>query len=142
MRLRTHNKDSAWELKTRLNWSGPKLHHQCYGHHGLSWAMEPFICILSPFPSSEGVGHLFSVGLFCSSQKLSIKTSLWCSPFHFSGSHWCKEMNQRGFTQTHILSGRVPEKESHSGIYQIAAQGSRYDIVVYIWTSKRNVLDF
>lgn len=55
----SHYKDSAWELKTRLNWSGAKLHHLCHRHLGLSQAMEPFICIFSPFPSSKGAGHFF-----------------------------------------------------------------------------------
>lgn len=60
----SHDKDAAWQLETRLNWSGAKLHHQCHRHLGLSQAMEPFICIFSRFPSGEGVGPLFQAGLY------------------------------------------------------------------------------
>lgn len=63
----SHYKDSAWELETRLNWSGAKLHHFCHGRLGLWQTMVPFICIFSQFPSSKGAGRLFSTDLFDSS---------------------------------------------------------------------------
>lgn len=58
----SHYKDSARQLKTRLNCNGAKLHHRCHRHLGLSQPMDPFICILCSsclWPFAEGVSCLF-----------------------------------------------------------------------------------
>lgn len=92
MRLRTlsHYKESACELKTRLNCSGAELHHQCHRHLGLSQAIQPFICMF--WFISFWLGCWLSLlGRPVLAQKLSINTFSWCPTFQHSASHRWRE---------------------------------------------------